>query len=69
MGFEQTTMCSPNGTLFKMSYLNRILIYSTNASRQNKGDIAGHEICSAVAMTRREIYDVRGTGIRAENND
>ncbi|WP_198404861.1 hypothetical protein [Burkholderia ambifaria] len=65
-GFGKTIVCSPNGTPFKMSYLNRIGIYSTNLYQQNKGGIAGHEICSAVAMTRRETYDVRGAGIRAE---
>ncbi|CAI8973579.1 hypothetical protein EMIT0158MI4_40368 [Burkholderia ambifaria] len=30
MGFQQTIVCSPHDTPFKMSYLNRIGIYSTN---------------------------------------
>jgi hypothetical protein len=69
MGFQQTIACIPHDTPFKMSYLNRIRIYSTNAYAQNKVDISGHEICSAVAMTRRETYDVRDTGVCAEKYD
>ncbi|WP_175783628.1 hypothetical protein [Burkholderia ambifaria] len=66
MGFQQTILCGPHDTSLKMSYLNMILIYSTNLENQNKGNVAGHETCSAVAMTRAETYDARGAGICAE---